>query len=44
MEKNTFFNKVDLMDFLNSADPYEFLTKFNAVSTLLVQLIAFCLK
>lgn len=28
-DKNTLFNKADFSDFLASADPYEFLTKFN---------------
>ena len=26
------FSKADMSDFLNAADPYEFLTKFNQVS------------
>lgn len=29
LEKNMLFNKADFSDFLASADPYEFLTKFN---------------
>ena len=29
LQKNTFFNKADISDFFKSADPYEFLTKFN---------------
>ena len=32
LQKNTFFNKADFSDFLKSADPYEFLTKFHQVS------------
>jgi len=32
LEKNVFFNTADIIDFLKSADPYEFLTKFNQVS------------
>ena len=32
LQKNTFFNKANMMDFFESADPYEFLTKFNQVS------------
>ena len=30
--KNSLFNQADLMDFFNSVDPFEFLTKFNKVS------------
>ena len=29
LDKNMLFNKVDIIDYLNCADPYEFLTKFN---------------
>ena len=36
------FEQVDLIDFLESADPYEFLTKFNKVSRI-NQLLKFCL-
>ena len=32
LEKNMLFSKADMSDFLNAADPYEFLTKFNQVS------------
>ena len=32
--KNSLFNQADLMDFFNSVDPFEFLTKFNKVSDL----------
>ena len=33
LEKNMLFSKADMSDFLNAADPYEFLTKFNQVSS-----------
>ena len=39
-DKNTLFNKADFSDFLSSADPYEFLTKFNQVSASDSQLLS----
>lgn len=33
LQKNVFFNRADISDFFKSVDPYEFLTKFNKVST-----------
>ena len=33
LAKNVFFNRADISDFFKSVDPYEFLTKFNQVSS-----------
>ena len=36
LARNTLFNHADLSDFLTSADPYEYLTKFSKVSCVII--------